>query len=180
MEENLKTLKNLEIYKSRENTQSFAEAPQSFDNSIKSNIKDFDPINNKTQSLVQKQIQGGKSNSIQSNDSNVAFANSIDKYIPYYLEKENNYWSNTLEKNIYNNLPKSKINTFVNPIKINEVKNLKTTSSLLEIITPKVNSKFGHFDEYKNEAFEYKKNLQSASAFYNVKNYYYNISEHKS
>ena len=94
--------------------------------------------------------------------------NPPERYKNYYLGKENNYWTTSLEKNINDNLPNSKINTFINPKNTYESSIEKSTSRLLEVITPKINSKFGHFDEYKNSAYEKTEDLKSASEFFHV------------
>lgn len=99
--------------------------------------------------------------------------NPPERYKNYYLSKENNYWSTKLEKNINDNLPNSKINTFINPKNVYEDAQEKSTSKLLSVITPKINSKFGHFDEYKNSAYEKTEDLKSVSAFYNVRKFFF-------
>lgn len=152
IEENSEKLKNLEIHKKQEISQTFLQLTNSQSKNIQNN--------------PEKNLNGNKSYGFkQSNMGN------IDCYVPYYKEKENSYWTVQMEKNSNSHLSNNQINSYINPTKINELKNLKTTSKLFEIITPKVNSKFGHFDEYKNEAFEKTNVLSTASVFLNVKNF---------
>jgi len=173
MESNKEKLKNLEIYKMQDQIQSFVEMPEIYNNTLsysKNTINSKNSKNNfnntnSSSSLNNTQLENTNKSTI------LTYAGGIDRYVPYYLEKENNYWSNSLEKNINNNVNIDRINTFVNPSKVTEVKNDKTTSKLLEVVTPKINSKFGYFDEFKNEAYEKSHVLQSSSAFYNVNIY---------
>lgn len=155
IEENSEKLKNLEIHKKQEISQIFLQLPNSQTKIIQNN--------------PEKNLNGNNSYGFkQSNMGN------IDCYVPYYKEKENTYWTVQMEKNSNSHLSNDQINSYINPTKINELKNLKTSSKLFEIITPKVNSKFGHFDEYKNEAFEKTNLLSTASVFLNVKKNFIN------
>jgi len=174
MEFNAQKLKETDVSKMQENAQTFIEMPQTYNNTKLL-------YSNKDKAVDGKSalIRSGSTAKFEHSNSNQAFglkkstghipnAASIDSYVPYYLEKENSYWSGTLEKNVNNNVNKDRINTFVNPAKVNDVKNAFTTSKLMEVITPKINSKFGYFDEFKNEAYEKSHVLKSSSAFYNV------------
>jgi len=171
MEQNADKLRNTEIFKRQEKTQTFVEMPKIYNNTfVSSKNKEIKSLGNSNFSGANSDMESQQFKSSKNNSkSNFAFAGNIDSYMPYYLEKENNYWSGKLEKNINNNVSKDRINTFVNTAKVIEVQNAKTTSKLLEVITPKINSKFGYFDEFKNEAYEKSHVLQSSSAFYNVK-----------
>jgi hypothetical protein len=169
---NAEKLKGTEIFKMQEKTQTFAEMPEIYNNTkswYSSKAKDAEGIRglNATESL-NNGLDGSQISS-KKITGHIPNASGVDRYVPYYLEKENSYWSSALVKNINDNVSKDRINTFVNPGKINEAKNANTTSKLLEVITPKINSRFGYFDEFKNEAFEKSHVLQSTSAFYNVK-----------
>jgi len=169
---NAEKLKGTEIFKMQEKEQTFAEMPEIYNNTISwysSKANDAAGIRglNATESL--NNGLNGSQISLKKSTGHIPNSSRVDSYVPYYLEKENSYWSSALEKNINDNVSKDRINTFVNPGKINEAKNANTTSKLLEVITPKINSRFGYFDEFKNEAFEKSHVLQSTSAFYNVK-----------
>ncbi len=175
MESNYDKLKSLDIYKMQDQTQSFVEMPLIYNKTFSSsnettNLKNSkNNYNNSASISISNNTKLGNTNK----NSNLSYAGNFDRYVPYYLEKENSYWSNTLEKNINNNVSLDRINTFVNPARVYEVKNNTTTSKLLEVVTPKVNSKFGYFDEFKNEAYEKSQVLQSSSAFYNVLKLFY-------
>jgi len=171
MESNAQKLKQTEVFKMQEKSQTFIEIPETFNNSesFKSSSQSKAGKNTGFGGLSQSNDNSNSSKiGLKNSTGRIPYAAGIDPYVPYYLEKENSYWSGTLEKNVNNNVSKDRINTFVNPAKVNEAKNEHTISKLLEIITPKINSKFGYFDEYKNEAYEKSHVLQSTSAFYNV------------
>lgn len=171
MESNAQMLKQTEISRMQQKAQIFVEIPEAYNNTINyctSKAKDVAAKTGLSSAAASSTAQFEGSQSLKKSTGHIPNANAIDKYVPYYLEKENSYWSGTLEKNSNNNVSKDRINTFVDTTKVNEVKNAKTTSKLLEVITPKINSKFGYFDEFKNEAYEKGHVLQSTSAFYNV------------
>ena len=160
MKENSDYLKSLEIAKTQQISQSFIGMPEYYNNNIK-----------QTTNFKKTNLQDLKGDYPTVNTClgrEINHENPPERYKNYYLAKENNYWTTKLEKNINDNLPKSKINTFINPKNVYETGMEKSTSKLLEIITPKINSKFGHFDEYKNSAYEKTEDLKSVSAFYNV------------
>lgn len=151
----------MEVSKIQQISQNYISMPEYYNNNIKlhTNFKKTNPEDLKGDSYPVL-------NSSLARDIN--HNNPPERYKNYYLGKENNYWSTKLEKNINDNLPNSKINTFINPKNVYETGKNLSTSKLLEVITPKINSKFGHFDEYKNSAYEKTEDLKSVSAFYNV------------
>jgi len=161
MKENAEILKGMEVSKIQQISQNYIGMPEYYNNNIKhtTNFKKTNP----------QEIKGEYPSMNTGLAREINHHNPPERYKNYYLGKENNYWSTKLEKNINDNLPNSKINTFINTKNVYEAAKEKSTSNLLEIITPKINSKFGHFDEYKNSAYEKTEDLKSVSAFYNVK-----------
>lgn len=161
MKENADTLRGMEVSKIQQISQNYIGMPEYYNNNIKqtTNFKKTNPDDLNLNSYP-------KLNSCLAREIN--HHNPPERYKNYYLGKENNYWSTKLEKNINDNLPNNKINTFINPINVYDTAQEKSTSKLLEVITPKINSKFGHFDEYKNSSYEKTEDLKSVSAFYNV------------
>ena len=162
MKENADYLKGLEVSKIQQISQNYINMPDFYNKNIthkthfkKTNLNpqdvksDFPILNNSLAREINHQ-------------------NPPERYKNYYLSKENNYWTTKLEKNLNDNLPNNKINTFINPKNIYKSTKDISTSNLFEVIAPKINSKFGFFDEYKNSSYEKTEDLKSVSAFYNV------------
>lgn len=158
----------MEVSKIQKISQNYIGIPDYYNNNIKhtTNFKSTNPQEIKLDSYPTL-------NSSLAREIN--HQNPPERFKNFYIGKENNYWSTKLEKNINDNLPANKINTFINPKNVYESSKNLSTSKLLEIITPKINSKFGHFDEYKNSAYEKTEDLKSVSAFYNVSIFLFNF-----
>ncbi len=162
MKENEIYLKSLEVSKIQQISQNYINMPDFYNKNITNNT------NLKKTNLNPQDIKSDFPILNNSLAKEINHLNPPDRYKNFYLSKENNYWTTKLEKNLNDNLPNNKINTFINPknvyVKAKEI----STSNLFEVVTPKINSKFGHFDEYKNSSYEKTEDLKSVSAFYNV------------